>query len=271
MNIMVNGVRYALEVKGEGPPLLLLHGFTGSKHSWQPFIHSWSRHFTTIAIDLLGHGESDSPQDHRRYGITYAVQDLQAVLEQLGVDKINVLGYSMGGRLAIALASSFPAKVNSMVLESTSPGLKTEEEQLARRKQDQALAREIETEGLETFVHKWENIPLFASQKKLPEAVRRRLRVQRLSQSPLGLANSLRGMGTGNQPSFWSALKRFHFPVLVMAGEEDQKFCCIAKDMICQLPQATLSIIKGAGHTIHLEKPHIFDKVVLEYLLQHQS
>ncbi|MDQ0337499.1 2-succinyl-6-hydroxy-2,4-cyclohexadiene-1-carboxylate synthase [Caldalkalibacillus uzonensis] len=270
MKIEVNGVQYDIEVKGNGPALLLLHGFTGSKHSWDPFIPTWSRFFTTMAIDLLGHGKSDAPEDDNRYRMAYVVQDLYAVLEQLKVSQAHVLGYSMGGRVAIAFASQYQHKVKSMVLESTSPGLKTEEERLARRIQDHALARGIEAEGLAAFVHKWENIPLFATQKTLPKAVRRHVREQRLSQSPLGLANTLRGMGTGAQPSYWSAIKRFHFPVLVLAGALDHKFCRIAQEMCQLMPEATLSIIEEVGHTIHLEKPHIFDKVVLEYLSQHQ-
>jgi 2-succinyl-6-hydroxy-2,4-cyclohexadiene-1-carboxylate synthase len=270
LDILVHGVNYHVEITGreEGSSLLLLHGFTGSTKTWEPFMEIWKDHFKIIAVDLIGHGLSDSPADDRRYTMEHTIQDLNFILDQLGIKKTHVLGYSMGGRVAIAFAGHFPQKIISLILESTSPGLPTEEERSARRMQDEALADEIEQKGLVAFVQKWENLPLFATQKKLPQSIQNKIRKQRLSQSPQGLANSLRGMGTGHQPSYWSKLHSFHFPVLVLAGDEDPKYCQIAHKMAEVLPQSQVKIIPGAGHTIHLEKSQLFAKVVLDYLLR---
>ena len=268
LKLTIRDMTYHIEMWGEGPPLLMLHGFTGSTKTWAPLVPLWHDHFKLIAVDLIGHGLSDSPADYRRYAMAHTVRDLQLILEQINVRKTHLLGYSMGGRVAIALASRAPQLIKSLILESTSPGLETEEERMARRKQDESLADEIEEKGLFAFVQKWENLPLFATQKRLPQTVQDELRKQRLAQSPQGLANSLRGMGTGNQPSYWPSLASFHFPVLVLAGSEDVKYCSLACRMVQRLPQAELKIIPDAGHTIHLEKSHLFAKVVLDHLLQ---
>lgn len=266
MKLKVRHVTYHVEKQGKGPVLILLHGFTGSSKTWEPFLREWASSFTTVTIDFLGHGLSDIPPDYRRYTMEQTVSDLFQIMEQLEIEKAHLLGYSMGGRVAIALASSHPDKIERLILESTSPGLETEGERSLRRKQDEALAMEIEEKGIVHFVEKWENLPLFATQKKLPQHVRKKVRQERLAQSPQGLANSLRGLGTGNQPSYWPKLKYFPFPVLILAGEKDEKYCQIGRQMAQQIPQATLKIVPDAGHTIHLEKPRFFAKVIVDYL-----
>ncbi|MED4974325.1 alpha/beta hydrolase, partial [Geobacillus thermoleovorans] len=153
-----------------------------------------------------------------------------------------------------------------LVLESSSPGLETEEERRARREADEALARKIETEGVRAFVDDWEKIPLFATQQTLPDPVRAAIRRERLRHTATGLANSLRGMGTGVQPSFWERLGELAMPVLLVCGERDEKFCRIAAQMHERLPNSELICVKGAGHAIHVEQPGIFAKIVSEFM-----
>jgi 2-succinyl-6-hydroxy-2,4-cyclohexadiene-1-carboxylate synthase len=119
--------------------------------------------------------------------------------------------------------------------------------------------------GLEAFVERWENIPLFASQQQLPYSVREQMRQQRLQNNPLGLANSLRGMGTGMQPSWWSSLHRLCMPVLLLGGEYDEKFLRILQCMEQRLPNAEFVQVSGAGHTIHVEQPEKFDTIVRSF------
>lgn len=266
MNVQVNGVSLHVEISGEGEPLLLLHGFTGSAENWAPFIPEWSRHYRVIAVDIIGHGRSAAPLDHSRYAMDKAVQDLTALLDEVGAPAAHVLGYSMGGRLALSMAVLAPHKVRSLILESSSPGLATESERQARRASDEQLARRIEHEGLEWFVSYWENIPLFRSLQRMPADVRQSLRAQRLSNRPEGLAGSLRGMGTGAQPSWWEALPQLPMPVQFIAGEDDGKFADIAQRMHQLLPHSRLHIVAQAGHIVHVEQAHIFDTIVREFL-----
>ena len=199
--LTLNSVRYYTMCHGRrtDPPLLLLHGFTGSGHNWAPLLPQLSKRFWVITVDLLGHGRSAAPLNPDRYTMPHAAADLITLLDQWQIAHTAFLGYSMGGRLALYLACHYPARFSQLVLESSSPGLATEKERATRRQSDEALADWIEINGIEAFVARWEALPLWDSQRQLSEESRQRLRQQRLQNNPTGLANSLRGMGTANR------------------------------------------------------------------------
>lgn len=245
----INQVRYYYERHGSGTPVLLLHGFTGCGRNWEVVSG-----FEFLTVDLLGHGLTDAPLEPTRYRMEFAAADLATLILDLIGSPVHLVGYSMGGRLALYLAWRYPHLFRSFVLESSSPGLATEAERQARRASDEQLAHRLEQEGIPSFVAYWEQIPLFASQSQLPETQRLALHEQRLQNNPLGLANSLRGMGTGAQPSLWAHLPEIQLPVLLLAGEMDTKFTAIARQMARQLPQSEIAIVSDAGHTIHLEQ-----------------
>ncbi|MCA9897397.1 MAG: 2-succinyl-6-hydroxy-2,4-cyclohexadiene-1-carboxylate synthase [Ardenticatenaceae bacterium] len=267
-DFLLNGERYHASRSGQltKPPLLLLHGFTGCSENWAAQVPVFNKQFSVISVDILGHGRSASPADSNRYQMNQVAADLIALLDKLQIAQTAVLGYSMGGRLALYLACQFPARFSQLVLESSSPGLATEIERAARRQSDEALADWIEANGIEPFVARWEDLPLWASQQQLSEAVRAKLRQQRRQNSPLGLANSLRGMGTGAQPSLWEKLPALTLPTLLIAGELDSKFAAINQKMVGLLPNGRLHIIPQAGHTTHLERPSEFATAVREFL-----
>lgn len=262
-----NGIHLNAAASGHGPPLVLLHGFTGSAANWQPHVAVFEKRFRAIAIDLLGHGGSDSPADPARYRMERCVEDLISVFDQLGLGRVNLLGYSMGGRVALHVAAAHPDRVRALVLESASPGLAAPAERAARMASDEALADFVEREGLEAFVDRWEQLPLFASQTRLPASVRAELRAQRMQNNRRGLANSLRGLGTAAQPPLWDRLSELRMPTLLIAGELDQKFAAIARSVAGALPNARLALVPDAGHTVHLEQPEIFDRLVLEFMV----
>lgn len=261
----VNGVRLGVEVRGtpDNAPLVLLHGFSGSAAGWGTHLDTLANSgLYVIALDMLGHGRSDAPVDPARYAIERCREDIIAALDQLQVHKGRaiLLGYSMGGR--IALYTAFSGFFRALILESASPGLTTARERAERRANDERLAERIERDGVPAFVDYWEQLPLFASQRNLPSERRERLRQQRLLNNARGLANSLRGVGTGVQPDLHNDLPRLSIPTLLLAGQLDIKYCDIAQEMARALPQARLEIIPDAGHTIHLEQPEMFDQMV---------
>jgi 2-succinyl-6-hydroxy-2,4-cyclohexadiene-1-carboxylate synthase len=263
--ISINGVQYHVEVKGQGFPMLLLHGFTGDSSTWDRVLPNLES-YKTIALDLLGHGKTDSPEDHDRYRVEHAVEDLKRLLDELKIEKAFLLGYSMGGRLALAFAAAYPESVKALILESSSPGLRAEDERKERAAGDEKLANMIVSKGLEDFVDYWENIPLFSSQKSLPAGIQEEIRNNRLSQNPRGLANSLRGMGTGRQPSYWEELRHLPMEVLLVTGELDSKFCRIAEAMKEEVQNSTVIKVSGAGHALHVEEPEKFGTIVREFL-----
>ncbi|HWO98685.1 MAG TPA: 2-succinyl-6-hydroxy-2,4-cyclohexadiene-1-carboxylate synthase [Bacillus sp. (in: firmicutes)] len=266
MKYEINSISYEADIRGEGPPLLLLHGFTGSKETWAPFYDKWEKTNQLISLDLIGHGETSSPYDIVKYRMESVVEDLCILLDELHIHQVHLLGYSMGGRLALSFAVMFPERVGKLILESASPGLKTEQERHLRKHQDEALAEEILAKGIPWFVHKWENITLFESQKSLPVHIQEKIREQRMKNNPIGLANSLRGMGTGVQPSWWERLSSLPMPVLFVTGEWDEKFVRIAEDMKKLVPKAVHERILDAGHAIHVEQREIFGKIVSGFL-----
>ena len=266
MKFVINGIRYHVDVWGEGFPFLLLHGFTGDRSTWSEFKPFWKEHSKAIALDIIGHGPTDSPLEPSRYDIEAIADDLYALLEKLEIDKTDLLGYSMGGRLALTFAIKYPKKVRRLILESSSPGLKTESEREARRLHDEKLAERIQTEGLHEFIDYWENIPLFQSQLRLPQPIRDHIRKQRLSNSENGLMNSLKGMGTGAQASWWNALEDVNIPTLLLTGSFDEKFCQIASKMTKKLKNSKWISIDDCGHAIHVEKSEIFGTIVSGFL-----
>ncbi|PLT32195.1 2-succinyl-6-hydroxy-2,4-cyclohexadiene-1-carboxylate synthase [Bacillus sp. V5-8f] len=271
MKIISNGVEYHIEIKGEGEPLLLLHGFTGNLKTWLPLVQILESKYRFIMVDLIGHGKTDSPEDYKRYSMEKAAKDLKNILETIDVKKTNVLGYSMGGRLALSFARSYPEYVERLILESASPGLRTEEERSIRQESDRKLAGRILEKGIADFIDYWESIPLFESQKNLPLQKKLEIRRQRLLNSETGLAGSLQGMGTGSQPSWWDQLQHIDFPVLLVTGELDQKFCNIADQMKNDIKNCEWIIIKGAGHAIHVEVVEKFGKIVSEFLQRYKG
>lgn len=269
---LVNGVYLHVE-RHAGPPggpvLLLLHGFTGSAATWAPHLDVLTSICTVVAIDALGHGHSDAPADPQRYAMRHVIADTLAVMNRLAIERFALLGYSMGGRMALHVATAAGERLDALILESASPGLRTEAERRARITADGELAALAEREGIAAFVARWEAAPLWASQATLPAQTLDTLREQRLQANPLGLANSLRGAGTGVQGALHDLLPTVPTPTLLIAGARDAKFCALARNMHEAMPQATLEIVEDAGHAVHLEAPEQFDRLVTNFIRRH--
>lgn len=266
-HVTVDGLDFWAEVEGSGPPVVLLHGFTGSRTTWFDLVAVAAKEFTTIAIDHIGHGRTASPATVERYRMDRAVDDLVEVVRTLGHERAAWVGYSLGGRTALNVTCRHPEAVSALVTEGASAGLETEAERAARIEADERLAQMIEQDGLETFVDHWESISLWDSQQQtLSAAQRAALRQQRLAQRAVGMANSLRGMGTGSQSWLGDQLGQVSVPVLLTAGRLDTKYVQLAEEMAAVIPDSRVRIIEGGGHAAHLEQPRAFNSVVMEFL-----
>ena len=246
------------------PSSLILHGFTGSAAEWADLTPHLIPYRHVVAVDLPGHGLS--PGD--ACSMQGCVADLLSLMDDLGHAQFDLLGYSLGGRVALHLAAFAPERVRSLILESASPGLATPAERVARAAADDALADQIMAQGVERFADHWQNIPLFASQSSVPAEIRAALRERRLRNSPAGLAASLRGMGTGRQESLWPRLDTMTMPALLITGTLDTKFVAINQQMAALMPNSRHITIPGAGHTVHLERPEEFAERVVGFLRQ---
>jgi 2-succinyl-6-hydroxy-2,4-cyclohexadiene-1-carboxylate synthase len=242
-----------------------MHGFTGSSHSWGPAVLDGlaSAVGPPVLLDLPGHGRHAGDAAPWRFTFEAVEAEINALA---GGEPADLVGYSMGGRFALAYAVRNPGRVRRLVLESASPGLETEEERVERRASDEALARFVENEGIEAFVERWEALELFESQRSLPAAARATHRARRLLNHPRSVAASLRGLGAGALPSYWGSLAGLRIPVLIVAGALDRKFAAVGARMAELLPDARLVEVAGAGHTVHLEQPDAWLGAVTGFL-----
>ncbi|MFJ7936346.1 2-succinyl-6-hydroxy-2,4-cyclohexadiene-1-carboxylate synthase [Sporosarcina sp. NPDC096371] len=267
--VHVRGIDIHVDINGEEdlPTVVMLHGFTGTTASWREIVDLFKGTFRTVTIDLTGHGKTTAPEEISRYSMEQQVEDLEALFATLSLDRFTLVGYSMGGRIALAYVANYPDRVSSLVLESSSPGLKTLEERTDRKAADGRLADKIQSEGLPAFINFWENIPLFATQQILSEEKKLAVRKERLSQREAGLASSLRGIGTGSQPSYWQELHTLNLAVLLITGELDTKFGNIAREMMKYFSNVRHETIANVGHAIHVENPALFATIVEEHIL----
>lgn len=261
-----DGIR-VLRWGAAGPPLLLVHGFMGGAEEWGTLPARLASAARIAAVDLPGHGRSDGGTEPGRYAVPRIARELAAVQESLFGGPAWWLGYSMGGRIALAAASE-GAPVRGLLLESASPGLEDPADRASRREQDEARARRLEEVGMERFVEEWLALPLFAGLAACPLEVREAARAVRAGQDEARMAAWLRGGGTGAQPSYWDALPRLDIPVRILTGASDTRFVDVAREMVRRLPRASVSIVPGCRHLPHLEAPERWVEWVLEALAE---
>jgi 2-succinyl-6-hydroxy-2,4-cyclohexadiene-1-carboxylate synthase len=271
MKINVDGITFNIEtdetLSGKNlTPLLFLHGYTGSSLEWKRFFGSLSRKFLPFAIDLPGHGETDSPADLNFYTSSSLSYQIAEILTRLEFNKVIICGYSMGGRAALSFYASRPDMVSGLILESTTPGIIEPRLRDERVYSDSILAKKIEEEGVEKFGSYWLNLPMFDSLKTLPEEEYAKILKSRIHNNAVGLINSLKGFGTGSMPQLWDSLRNISFPVLLITGEYDSKFTGINIEMKERILKSSHHIIKECGHNTHLEKPDYFINLVNNYL-----
>ena len=244
--------------------VVFLHGFTGSTKTWHEQVSLLPATYRIIAVDLVGHGKTDSPNDVAHYTMENQVELLHELLKVLKVLPFHLVGYSMGGRVALSYAVRYPVDVVSLILESATPGIIDEQQRIERQKSDHALACKIEKEGVEAFIDYWESIPLFASQKQLPVERQAKLRSERQNQQAIGLANSLRMMGTGIMPEVWEDVATLPMQTTLITGELDSKFVNIANEMQQKNKKMVHITVPSVGHAIHVENPQKFATIVKE-------
>lgn len=270
------GLRYHFRLWGsqrvQAPAAVFLHGFAGSSRDWERFGEAVDRlGLRAMAIDLPGHGDTESPADPARFTVPETARDLNALLELTGIAEAHWVGYSMGGRIALYTAAAYPDRTRSIVAESASPGFGTEPERAARRTSDEALAREIEARGIDWFATHWAAQPIFASQATLSEKTLDSVRAARRRNHAAGLAGSLRGAGQGAMPDLAPMLSAIRCPALFVTGSLDTRYRVLADGMADAIAGARHLTVPAAGHNVHLERPEAFERALVEHLVPFAS
>lgn len=261
-------------------PVLMLHGFMGCGSDWTPTAEALTPSFRSVCPDLPGHGDTRFHLSGADAGIEETAAALLRGLENRHIYKCALLGYSMGGRIALYLALNHPERFSCVVLESASPGLAEAEERQERLRQDAQLAARLEplaaedasdgSDGFKAFLREWYDGPLFRTLGSQPGLLEEMVG-RRTQNNPRSLAASLRGLGTGSQPSLWEKLPSLALPVLLAAGEEDTKFRAIAAAMKARLPRAEYHAFPECSHCPHEERPASFAALLRTFLTRHTA
>jgi 2-succinyl-6-hydroxy-2,4-cyclohexadiene-1-carboxylate synthase len=232
--------------------IVCLHGFTHTGASWDPVVAALGERYRALAPDIRGHGTSSALEPVTLGAVLHD-------LASLAPEHFTLVGYSMGGRIALHFALDAGARAERLVLIGASPGLGDPDVRRARRAADEKLAGEIERSSIEGFAERWAQTPVLAGQQ--PEVLAG-VHADRLRNHPLGLARALRGLGTGALSPLWDRLGAVGMPVALVVGERDEKFGAIAAQMASALPDAEVIVVPGAGHAVHLEAPEAVAEVI---------
>ncbi len=268
MIIETSSRKYHLHCTGSStlPGIMMLHGFLGSGKDWNNYAEMLRDRHTCFMPDLPGHGIT-AHFDTAAGSFEKTCESLAELSGKIHHEPLHLVGYSMGGRLALYLALHYPDRFRSAVIISSSPGLKTPGERALRQRSDDLLAESIVT-NFDSFLDDWYELELFAPLKKhsrFPEIMARRS-----ENDPEALACALRQLSTGRQPSLWKKLAENMLPIAFFVGEKDTKYVEIGRQMVNLCPDSELSIFPGCGHTLHIENRLLFVERLQLFLQKHE-
>lgn len=249
-------------------PIVFLHGFMGSHESWNDMVAHLKT--SSLTIDLPGHGQSTFTEKHPTYSWLDWSNDFKSILDSCHISKVNLYGYSMGGRLALMFANAYPHYIKSLILESSTPGIIDDKERNNRKIQDTQNAQLIRA-NYSQFLTQWEQHNLFLHQKIRNEDGWNNQKEIRCKQDPSQIATSLEILGTGSMPPLWDNLPNYHFSVTVITGDDDAKFSKIGQKMNTLLPNCHLKTIPNCGHNVHLEKGNYINNFLQNLFLLESS
>jgi len=236
------------EVQGQGPALLLTHGYSATSQMWRGQIEAFAEHFSVIIWDMRGHGQSASPSDPGLYSEAHTVADMAGLLDHLGFDTAVIGGLSLGGYMSLAFHAEHPERVKALLIIDTGPGYKKDTARAQWNKDAAAMADAIDKHGVEALAGG-------SAERSLSR-----------HNSYAGLAQAGRHMLTQHSPRVIESLPHIKVPALVLAGAEDEPFLAATDYMAQKIPGAKKVIVPNAGHAVNLDQPEAFNRAVLEFL-----
>lgn len=260
--MLIKGSKSKIYIKGRSKnsiPLIFIHGFSGSSNSWNTIREGINKR--SYAIDIPGHGKSMFNDMKSDYTLNDFVFEFFLLLNHLNIDKINLCGYSMGGRLCLEFANKYPHKINSLILESTSQGIENIEQRSDRLESDIELSNEIEN-NYSDFIKNWEKNSLFKKQKDRNLDDWMKQREIRVNHDNFQLAKSLNAFSLGRMSYYGDILHSFNFPVILISGNEDEKYLKIGHKAMRLNNNVKHFIVDESSHNTHLENPDLFINII---------
>jgi 2-succinyl-6-hydroxy-2,4-cyclohexadiene-1-carboxylate synthase len=255
--------------------VVFLHGFMGCGQDWDGVATRLGDGFQCLQPDLPGHGGDTRDIPAPEEGFAVAINRLLAAMDNAEMDTAALVGYSMGGRIALAAALQAPARFTHLIVESASPGIEDDAQRAERLRHDTQLADHLESVAndpgaFEQFLRDWYAMPLFGSLQRHPDLLESLIRKRR-ENDPARLAAALRALSVGRQPDFWPALPRLAMPTLVIVGAVDRKYRLISEEMTERCPRVAIHEMTGCGHNVHAENPDAYTTVLRSFLEASQA
>lgn len=243
-----DGVAISYEVHGDGPTLLLTHGYSSTSAMWQGQVDALSRDHRLVLWDMRGHGQSDYPDDPKAYSEALTVGDMAAILDAVGAERATIGGLSLGGYMSLAFYRANPARVRALLIIDTGPGFKKDDAREVWNKRAYDTADRFEREGLDV----------------LKSGSRERSSVSH--RNAKGLALAARGMLTQRDAKVIETLPDIKVPSLVVVGADDTPFLAASDYMAAKIPGAQKAVIPAAGHAVNIDQPQAFVDAVVPFL-----
>lgn len=243
-----DGVELYYEVHGEGPVILLTHGYSATSQMWRGQIAALSDGYRLVLWDMRGHGQSDSPEDQGLYSEAATVADMAALLDAVGADEAIIGGLSLGGYMSLAFHLKYPERTRALLIFDSGPGYKNAEARAQWNESAEATARDFETRGLARLVER---------SAEMAQSVHR---------SAAGLARAARGMLAQQDDRIIQSLPEIGVPTLVLVGGDDKPFLGATDYMAAKIPGARKVVIPDAGHAANIDQAGAFNEAVRGFL-----
>jgi len=264
-----DGVRLYYEETGSGTPLIFVHEFAGDHRSWEPQMRHFGQRYRSIAFNARGYPPSDVPENPASYSQGRAADDIGSVLDHLSIDRAHVVGLSMGGFAVLHFGFRHATRALSLCVAGCGYGAEPEQRERFRA-EAATIAEFITSAGMTAFAEKYAYGPTrvqFENKDPRGFAEFKRLLAEH---SGLGSANTQLGVQR-ERPSLYDLvedMKRLTVPTLILAGDED--WPCLSPGVLLKrnIPAAALSFMPNCGHTINLEAPDEFNRIVGDFLTQ---
>lgn len=242
-----DGVKIYYEVHGDGPAVLLSHGYSATSRMWEAQARALSRDHQVVVWDMRGHGQSDYPEDPELYSEAHTVEDMAAILDAVGADNAVIGGLSLGGYMSLGFHLKYPERTRALMLFDTGPGYKKDEARAKWNASAEKTARRLEELGLGA----------------LGDSAERRAQEHR---SPEGLIRAARGMLTQFDARVIESLPTVDVDTLVLVGADDTPFLGATDYMAGKIPRSRKIVIEDAGHAANLDQPEKFNAAVAGFL-----
>jgi pimeloyl-ACP methyl ester carboxylesterase len=243
-----DGVGIYYEVHGDGPPLLLTHGYSSTSAMWHGQVDAFAKDHKLILWDMRGHGQSDYPDDPKAYSEALTVGDMAAILDAVGATSAIIGGLSLGGYMSLAFYRAHPNRTRALLIIDTGPGFKKDDARETWNTRARATADKLDQEGL----------------AMLKSATRERATASH--RNAKGLALAARGMLTQRDAAVMELLPNIKVPSLIVVGADDTPFLAASDYMAAKIPGAQKVVIPAAGHAVNIDQPKAFVDAVVPFL-----